>query len=121
MTAELVIVFTLTAYAVGCDVRPGHPTKAGTQPVAGFTIAADPAVVPLGSLVAIDGLGERMVHDVGGAVRGRHLDVFMGSCAEARRFGRQRRRVRVLHRPTRQAPAGASRRAGVEAQAVAVS
>lgn len=91
-------VFVVTMYATGCDTQPGHPTKAGTQPVSGFTAAADPAVLPLGSVVWIEGLGPRMVHDIGGKVKGRHLDVFASSCREARRWGRQMRRVRVVHR-----------------------
>jgi 3D (Asp-Asp-Asp) domain-containing protein len=95
-------LFVVTAYAVGCDVRPAHPTRAGTQPVAGFTIAADPAVLPIGSIIYIEGLGERMVHDVGGKVRGNHVDVFMNSCHEARTFGRQKRRAHVVHRPAQQ-------------------
>ena len=93
------MLFVVTSYATGCDTRPGSRTKAGTLPVAGFTIAADPAVLPLGSIVRVEGLGERMVHDVGRAVRGRHVDVFARSCAEARQFGKQSRRLRVLHVP----------------------
>lgn len=92
--------WTVTAYAIGCDVAAGARTKAGTRPVAEHTIAADPAVLPIGSVVTIDGLpGRRQVHDVGGLVRGRHIDVFMSNCAEARAFGRQRRAVNVLHVP----------------------
>lgn len=88
--------FVVTGYATGCDTAPGALTKSGRPPVVGLTVAADPSVVPLGSVVYIDGLGERLVHDIGGAVKGNHLDVFMGSCFEARRFGRQRRQVRLL-------------------------
>ncbi len=95
MTAAL--LWTITAWATGCDTKPGALTKAGTKPVVGFTAAADPRVLPLGSIVWIEGLGERMIHDTGGAVRGRHIDVFADSCTEARRWGRQARRVRVLH------------------------
>jgi hypothetical protein len=52
-------------------------------------------VLPLGS---IEGLGERQVHDIGGAVRGKHVDVYVSGCKEARAWGRQARLVRVLHR-----------------------
>ena len=89
-------VFVVTGYATGCDTRPGALTKSGKPPVVGVTVAADPSVVPLGSVVHIDGLGERVVHDIGGAVRGQRLDVFMASCGEAVEFGRQQRIVRVL-------------------------
>jgi 3D (Asp-Asp-Asp) domain-containing protein len=89
-------VFVVTGYATGCDTRPGALTKSGKLPVVGLTVAADPSVVPLGSILQIDGFGERVVHDVGGAVRGLRLDVFMASCSEAQQFGRQARQVRVL-------------------------
>jgi 3D (Asp-Asp-Asp) domain-containing protein len=99
-------VFVVTGYATGCDSPPGALTKSGEPPIVGLTVAADPSVVPLGSVVYIDGLGERLVHDIGGAVRGRHLDVFMASCVEARSFGRQQRQVRLV----RPAARGAARR-----------
>lgn len=96
------VIFTITAYSVccgpTCDTLPGARTKAGTLPVVGFTAAADPRVLPLGSIVEIEGLGVRQVHDVGGAVRGRHVDVFVSSCREARQWGRRSVRVRVIHR-----------------------
>ncbi len=89
-------VFVVTAYATGCDSKPGALTRSGKPPVVGLTVAADPKVIPLGSLVYIEGVGEREVHDTGGAVKGRRLDLFMASCGEARLFGRQQRQVRVL-------------------------
>jgi 3D (Asp-Asp-Asp) domain-containing protein len=92
------LLWTITAYSTGCDTRPGARTKAGTTPVPGFTAAADPRVLPLGSIVWVEGLGELQVQDVGSAVRGRTLDLYVSSCAEARLWGRRRARVRVLHR-----------------------
>jgi 3D (Asp-Asp-Asp) domain-containing protein len=97
VTLLAVALWTVTAYGLTCDA-PGPLTKAGTRPVAGFTIAADPRVLPLGSIVWIEGLGERQVHDIGGAVRGKHVDVYVSNCREARQWGRQARLVRVLHR-----------------------
>ncbi len=91
------LTFIATAYCLGPDA-PGPRTAAGTLPVPGFTIAADPAVLPLGSIVVIEGLGERQVHDRGSAVKGRHVDLFVATCAEARAWGRRPVRVRVLHR-----------------------
>jgi len=92
-------LFTITMYAVGCDVKQGHPTKAQIQPVVGFTAAADPTVLPIGSIVYVDGFGERLVHDVGGLVKGRHLDLFVANCGEARRWGRRVRTIHILHTP----------------------
>jgi 3D (Asp-Asp-Asp) domain-containing protein len=84
-------LWTATAYCTGSI------TKAGTTPVPGWTIAADPAVLPLGSIVLIDGQ-ERMVHDTGRAIKGARIDIFTATCTEARAWGRRPVRVRVLHR-----------------------
>lgn len=96
----LTAAFMVTAYGLGCDA-PGPHTKAGTHPVAGFTLAADPAVLPIGTIVYIDGIGERMVHDVGAKVKGRHVDIFMDRCRDAVDFGVQTLTVTVLHVPAR--------------------
>lgn len=112
------MLFVVTAYATGCDTLPGSRTKSGTVPVTGFTLAADLRVLPMGSIVEIEGLaGKRQVHDVGGAVRGRHIDMFVATCAEARSWGRQRRRVRILHTPQPVAAEGRARpsRSGLDA------
>lgn len=99
MAVAMTAIYILTAYGYGCDCKHGNPTKSGIMPVAEFTVAADPSVLPIGTLVLIEGLGERMVHDIGGKVRGQHIDVFMTSCKDAREFGRQQRMVTILHIP----------------------
>jgi 3D (Asp-Asp-Asp) domain-containing protein len=99
MTLALAGWFSITGYAVGCDVHAGDRTKTGVMPVVGWTIAADPRVLPMGSIVHIEGMGERMVQDIGGKVKGFTLDVYLGSCREARLWGRRHRRVTVLHVP----------------------
>ena len=124
MIAEgAVVVMLLTAFCPcreictkGNGLPVGHRplTRAGTTPVQGHAVACDPRVLPLGSIVEIEGLGERQCHDTGGAIRGLHLDVFFDQHAEARRFGRQRRRVRVLHvggSHARSAPTSVARKA----------
>ncbi len=99
MTLLAAALWLVTQYGYSCDCRPGALTAAGTHPVAGHVAAADPRVLPLGSIVWIEGLGQRQIQDVGGGVRGRHLDVYVNDCREARAWGRQRRRVTVLHVP----------------------
>lgn len=99
MAVTLTAVFVLTAYGYGCDCKHGNPTKSGVMPVANFTVAADPKVLPIGTRIHIEGLGEHMVQDIGGKVRGRHVDVFMTSCKAARTFGRQKRLVTILSIP----------------------
>lgn len=84
--------FTATAYCL-----KGH-TESGTRTRSGI-VAADPRVLPVGSVVRImDGpsTGIYTVMDTGPAVRGHTLDIFMPKCAHAHRFGRRLVHVRVL-------------------------
>lgn len=53
-------------------------TYTGTQATEGRTIAVDPDTIPLGSTVVIDG-HEYIAEDIGGAIQGNRIDVFMDS------------------------------------------
>src|SRR5581483_1601921 len=76
-------------------------TAAGTQTHTGI-VAADPRVLPVGSvlrIVAPDGYaGIYTVMDTGGRIKGRDLDIFMPSCERAEQFGRRLVEARVLRR-----------------------
>jgi 3D (Asp-Asp-Asp) domain-containing protein len=80
-------------------------TKAGVQAQPGI-VAADPRVLPLGTVLLIDAPGRQYggiytVMDTGSAVKGRTVDIFMPSCARAVRFGRRTVRVRIVQRANR--------------------
>ena len=59
-------------------------------------VAADPAVLPLGSRIRVTGAGgysgEYIVADTGALVKGRHIDIFMPSIAAAEEVWKQRTR-----------------------------
>ena len=74
-------------------------TRGGVTPAHRFTVAADRRVFPIGSILYVEGLGEVMVQDVGGAVRGLHLDLYQSTHTQARAWGVRNVRVRVLHTP----------------------
>ncbi len=80
-------------------------TAKGTAPHRGI-VAADPAVLPLGSLIRITGAGAYSgvyaVTDTGSKVDGRHIDIYMPSAAEAKKFGKKIVLVRVLSRGNNQ-------------------
>lgn len=85
---------TATAYTSGPEStgkRPGHPayglTASGTRARPGQTIAVDPRVIPLGSKVYIDDLGEFIAEDTGGAIHGNRIDLYMESVDEALQWG----------------------------------
>ena len=91
--------FKLTAYS-GPQLGQAEPiTATGTTARAGRTVAVDPKVIPLGSRIFIEGLGERIAEDVGGGVKGNHIDIYIGTVPQAFRFGVQRGRVSVVAPP----------------------
>ncbi|WP_256865369.1 3D domain-containing protein [Paenibacillus sp. 32352] len=89
-----VLSSTLTAYTAGKESTGKEPTSpaygitySGSKAEEGRTIAVDPAVIPIGSTVFIDGIGIRTAEDTGSAVRGARIDVFMNDLDEAINFG----------------------------------
>jgi 3D (Asp-Asp-Asp) domain-containing protein len=87
------MAFTATAYCQDGKTASGAHTNRGV-------VAADPGVLPLGTEIRVTGLkrgnGVYRVLDTGDRVQGRRIDVFMESCAEAKRFGKQSARVEVV-------------------------
>ena len=83
-----------TAYCTKGTTRAGTHTRRGI-------VAADPRVLPLGSVVRVKGLPRRhngiyTVTDTGREVKGREIDIFMPDCTAAERFGRQAAEIHVL-------------------------
>jgi 3D (Asp-Asp-Asp) domain-containing protein len=68
-------------------------------------IAADWDVFPPGTRIYIPGYGEGVVEDKGGAVRGKHLDLFLDTRNEALQWGVKRIEVYVLELGKRTQPA----------------
>lgn len=80
----------LTAYcpcAKCCGEWAGGNTASGTVPTVGRTVGVDPAVIPLGATVYIDGHAYK-AEDTG-AFEGNIIDIFMESHEDALRFGRR--------------------------------
>ena len=86
--------FIATAYSVN-DV-----TAAGTTPREAHTVAADPAVLPIGTQIQVRNAGAYSgtytVLDTGRKMAGRKIDIFIASRAEAKEFGKKTVKVRVL-------------------------
>jgi 3D (Asp-Asp-Asp) domain-containing protein len=88
------MAFIATAYCQDGKTASGAHTGGGI-------VAADPGVLPLGTHIRVRGLkrghdGVYRVMDTGTRVQGRHIDVFMASCSEAKRFGRQPVEVAIV-------------------------
>lgn len=94
-------MFRASAYAIRGRTRSGAKTEKGV-------LAADPRVLPLGTVVQVSAgkyTGVYTVHDTGGAIKGNRLDVWMPSTKEARRFGRRNVKLVVLRYPGQNKPA----------------
>lgn len=86
--------FSATAYCKGTTTASGVNVRTGIA-------AADPDLLPVGSVIQVYKLGERYngiytIMDTGPAVQGRILDIYMWSCHEALQFGRRQIAVNVL-------------------------
>ncbi len=73
-------------------------TASGRCATPGRTVAVDRSVIPLGTELWVEGLGRRRAEDVGGGVRGHHLDVFYGDQLTMSQARRQTRHDRLVCR-----------------------
>ena len=83
-----------TAYAAFTG-GAGNRTATGTGVYRGI-VAVDPRVIPLGTRLYIDGYGEAVAADTGGAIKGNRIDLGFASAGEANQWGRRTVNVRVL-------------------------
>jgi 3D (Asp-Asp-Asp) domain-containing protein len=103
--------FAATAYCKGETTASGTAVRSGIA-------AADPALLPVGSVVQIETRGGDAlkkyngiytIMDTGPAVAGREIDIYMWSCIEAQLFGRRNVQLTVLRlgwNPRASAPRG---------------
>lgn len=71
-------------YTYYCDERYEHIcgygiglTASGKPTEVGWTVAADTSVLPMGSIIYVEGIGFREVMDRGGGVKGNHIDILL--------------------------------------------
>ncbi|GBF11412.1 3D domain-containing protein [Tepidibacillus sp. HK-1] len=65
----------------------GVYTYTGTTATVGRTIAVDPKIIPLGWWVWIDGVGLRKAEDIGSAIKGNKIDLYVGNDQKASQLG----------------------------------
>ena len=73
-------------------------TSTGVKPTVGITIAVDPTIIPYGSIVYIEGFGERIAQDCGGAIKNNKIDLFVNDYQEACDLGVQYKSVYLVRR-----------------------
>lgn len=94
-------VFTVeaTAYSSDCSgcsgiTATGINIKQSPTPK---VISVDPNVIPLGSRVWVEGYGEAIAGDTGGAIKGNRIDVLVSNDSKARSWGRKTVQVKILN------------------------
>lgn len=84
-----------TAYCKGCSgtTYTGINLRANPNQK---VIAVDPSVIPLGSRVWVEGYGEAIAGDIGGAIKGNIIDVFLEHKQDAYNWGRRTVKIKIL-------------------------
>ncbi|HHX62771.1 MAG TPA: DUF348 domain-containing protein [Epulopiscium sp.] len=88
-----------TAYTHGPNDPWYNKTASGMPTFVGM-VAVDRNTIPLGTKLYVEGYGIAHAGDVGGAVKGNIIDLYMNSEKEARAFGRRARKVYILEDQT---------------------
>lgn len=88
------LTFEATAYALRGKMANGQTVHSGA-------IAADPRILPIGTVVQIDGMGTFTVKDTGGAIKGNRIDIWMPSNAQAMKFGRRHVLLKIISKPVK--------------------
>ena len=91
--------FEVTAYSQRAEENTADGITFTGLPVDIGIAATDPSVIPLGSVIWVEGYGYAFVADIGGAIKGKRVDVFFHCTREALEFGRQMRKVKVIALP----------------------
>lgn len=77
----------------------GQPKKVGVTAsgtmVGWGTIAADTRYYPFGTIMQIPGYGWGRVEDIGGGIKGMHIDLYFPSHQQALEWGREWKQIKV--------------------------
>lgn len=93
------IMVSATAYTAHCKGCTGV-TKTGLNLRKNpnlKVIAVDPRVIKLGTKVHVEGYGYAVAGDIGGAIKGKRIDVFIPNKSRAYQWGRKNVKVTILN------------------------
>ena len=93
-----VLTMEATAYTpdAGRGAAATFRTATGRRAAYGV-VAVDPRVIPLNTLVFVEGYGFALACDTGGAIKGKKIDLCMQERSAALKFGRRKVTVHVFH------------------------
>ncbi|MEQ1823047.1 MAG: 3D domain-containing protein [Fimbriimonadaceae bacterium] len=94
-----VLTMVATGYDTSQQTIPGGTGRTATGiPAEHGVCAVDPRVIKLGTRVYIEGYGEAICADTGGAIKGMRIDLCFDSRREALAWGRRTVKVHILGR-----------------------
>jgi 3D (Asp-Asp-Asp) domain-containing protein len=96
LRAWKVIELVATGYSPDPRENGGYTVTATGLPIGYGAAATDPRVIPLGTKMYVEGYGYAFACDVGGAIKGRRIDLAYNSYREANTKGRKKVRVWLL-------------------------
>lgn len=96
-TRGKVLVMNASAYdpSAGRGSRATFRTKTGERAQFGV-VAVDPRVIPLGTMVYVEGYGLALACDICSAIKGNRIDLCLPTRAECMQFGRRKVVVHIL-------------------------
>jgi 3D (Asp-Asp-Asp) domain-containing protein len=89
-------LFTVTAYSTHPSENGGYQITSTGKKLGRGIVAVDPKIIPMGSKIHIPGYGWGVAADVGGAIKGRHIDVCLTSRGSVGRWGRKKLSITVI-------------------------
>ncbi len=89
-------LFTVTAYSRSHREGTIRGITATGLPVDKGVVAVDPKVIPLGSLLLVEGYGYAIAADTGGKIKGRKIDIFFHTKEECFEWGVRKKKVYLI-------------------------
>src|SRR5699024_10046472 len=99
-SSEEVMYMNATAYSANCNGCTGITATGinlNDNPDL-KVVAVDPDVIPLGTKVWVEGYGNAIAGDTGGAIKGNRIDVHVPTKADANQYGWKKVKVKILEK-----------------------
>jgi 3D (Asp-Asp-Asp) domain-containing protein len=94
-TETMLVDATAYCSCVKCCGKSDGITASGKKAKANHTIAVDKRIIPLGTVVLINGK-QYVAEDTGSAIKGNRIDIYFDSHEQALKWGRQQIEIEVL-------------------------
>lgn len=88
--------YVVTAYSTHPSENGGYTITSTGKTLGKGIIAVDPRHIPMGSRIYVPGYGWGEAQDVGGMIKGRHIDVCLPSRGSVGRWGKRRLEIIIV-------------------------